>query len=337
MENLNDKKDKIMVTGGLGFIGSHFIDLILKKGYKVINVDKITYASRKDLDYVAKNKNYEFIKKDICDLVRLPDGISHIVNFAAESHVDNSITNNLPFIKSNVQGVYNLLSLIRKTKKEDRPIFIQISTDEVYGDILNGSFDENDRLKPSNPYSATKAAADQLVMGWGRTYDIKYRICRSCNNYGYAQRAEKLIPKTMKLASKGIKVGVHGSGQYSREWIYVGDNCEAIFLIMTNGNDGEIYNISSGVELTNIEVVKKVLKVVGQPKDFFEFTENRPGQDIRYSVNYEKIKSLGWKPKMTLDEYLPICHLLNEERKRTLPPGRKKKLLRLVGLGNLIK
>lgn len=337
MNESTDKNHKIMVTGGLGFIGSHFIDLILKEGYKVVNVDKITYASRKDLDYLAKNKNYEFIKKDICDLVKLPSGISHIVNFAAESHVDNSIADSLPFVKSNVQGVYNLLNLIKKTKKENRPAFIQISTDEVYGDILNGSFDENDRLIPSSPYSATKAAADQLVMGWSRTYDIKYRICRSCNNYGYAQRAEKLIPKTMKLAPKGIKVGVHGSGQYKREWIYVGDNCEAIFLIMTNGKDGEIYNISTGVELTNIEVVKKVLKVVGKPEDFFEFTEDRPGQDIRYSVNYEKIKLLGWKPTMTLDEYLPICYALNEERRRTLPPGRKKKLLRLIGLDRLIK
>lgn len=337
MENLNDKKHKIMVTGGLGFIGSHFIDIALNKGYRVINVDKITYASRKDLDHFNKNKNYEFIKKDICDLQNLPKDISHIVNFAAESHVDNSIGNSLPFIKSNIQGVYNLLDLVRRTKKENRPTFIQISTDEVYGDITEGSFTENDKLQPSNPYSATKAAADQLVMSWGRTYEIKYKICRSCNNYGFAQRAEKLIPKTMKLAQKGIKVGIHGSGLYKREWIYTGDNCEAIFLIMTKGKNNEVYNISTGVELTNIEVVKKVLKVACQPEDFFEFIEDRPGQDIRYSANSEKVKSLGWEPKMTLDEYLPICNALNEEIRKALPPGRKKKLLRLIGLDHLIK
>ena len=337
MENQNNIISKIMVTGGLGFIGSHFIELALKKGLKVINVDKITYASRKDLDYFDKNKNYEFIKKDICDLKELPNDISHIINFAAESHVDNSIANSLPFIRSNVQGVYNLLDLVRRIEKEKRPVFIQISTDEVYGDIMDNSFNESDRLQPSNPYSATKAAADQLVIGWGRTYDIKYRICRSCNNYGYAQRAEKLIPKTMKLAQKNIKAGLHGNGQYMREWIYVGDNCEAIFLIISKGKDSEIYNISTGVELTNIEVVEKVLKAVGKPIDFYDFIDDRPGQDVRYSIHYEKMKSLGWEPKMTLDEYLPICHELNEARRRALPPGKKKKLLQLIGLGHLIK
>ena len=337
MKNQNNGICKIMVTGGLGFIGSHFIELALSKGFKVINVDKITYASRKDLYHFNKNKNYEFIKKDICDLKKLPDDISHIINFAAESHVDNSIANSFPFIRSNVQGVYNLLELTRKKGKDKSPVFIQISTDEVYGDILSGSFTENDRLSPSNPYSATKAAADNLVAAWARTYGIKYRICRSCNNYGYAQRAEKLIPRTMKLAPKNIKVGVHGSGQYRREWIYVGDNCEAIFLIMDKGKDNEIYNISTGVELTNIEVIKKVLKVVGKPEDFYEFAGDRPGQDVRYSVNYEKIKSLGWKPKMTLGKYLPICYELNEARRQALPPGRKKKLLRLIGLDYLIK
>ena len=333
MENQNNGICKIMVTGGLGFIGSHFIELALSKGFKVINVDNITYASRKDLNHFNKNKNYEFIKKDICDLKKLPDDISHIINFAAESHVDNSIKDSLPFIKSNIQGVYNMLELVRKTEKNKRPVFIQISTDEVYGDIPEGSFTEKDKLSPSNPYSATKAAADHLVAAWGRTYDIKYKICRSCNNYGYAQRAEKLIPKTMKLAPKNIKVGIHGNGQYKREWIYVGDNCEAIFLIMDKGKNGEIYNISTGVELTNIEVVKKVLKVVNKPEDFYEFAEDRPG----HSIGYEKIKSLGWKPRMTLDEYLPICYELNEARRRALPPGRKKKLLRFIGLDYLIK
>lgn len=322
---------KILVTGGLGFIGSHFVKLLLDRGYFVVNIDKMTYAIRKDLDF-EKNKNYRFIKADIADIADLPSDIDYIVNFAAESHVDNSIRNSLAFFRSNVEGVYNLLELIRKIDKDRRPIFVHISTDEVYGDILEGAFKETDKLSPSNPYSATKAAADQLVSGWSRTHDIKARICRSSNNYGYGQYAEKLIPKTMKLALKGVKVGVHGNGMYKREWTWVEDNCNAILLVMEKGQDGEIYNISAGEELTNIEVVKKVLKVMGQPENFFEFIKDRPGQDIRYSINVEKIKKLGWVPTMTLEKYLPICKELNEIRRKNLPPGIKDKIRRYLNL-----
>jgi len=322
---------KILVTGGLGFIGSHFVEMALKNGWEVINVDKMTYAIRKDTNF-TKHPKYTFIKNDVCDLKSLPASLDFIVNFAAESHVDNSIENSHNFFKSNVYGVYNLLELVRQTPKEKRPVFIQISTDEVYGDILNGSFKETDRLKPSNPYSATKAAADQLIMGWGRTYGIKYRICRSCNNYGYGQKEEKLIPMSMKLALKNIKAKVHGDGSYKREWIYNGDNCASIFVIMERGKDGEIYNISSEIELTNIEVVKKVLKVMNKPENFYEFVDDRPGQDIRYSVDSSKIRNLGWKPKMTLDEYLPICKNQNEERTKNLPLGKKEKIVRLLRL-----
>lgn len=324
------------MTGGLGFIGSCFVEMALARGYTVINVDKMTYAIREDTNF-DNDPRYTLIKKDICDLTELPQDISHIVNFAAESHVDNSIMNAAPFFKSNIQGVYNLLELTRKTQPEKRPVFIQISTDEVYGDILNGSFSEEDMLKPSSPYSSSKAAADQLVMGWSRTYGIRYRICRSCNNYGYGQRPEKLIPKTMKLSIKGKKMQVHGDGSYLREWIYTGDNCEAIFSVMDKGRDGEIYNISTGEELTNLEVVKKVLRVMGKPENFFEFVADRPGQDVRYSVNSEKIRSLGWSPKMTLEKYLPILRELNEQRARSLPPGRKERLARLLGLGKIFE
>jgi len=332
----NDIKNRILVTGGLGFIGSHFVEMALEKGYEVINVDKMTYAIREDTDF-AKYHNYSFIKKDICDLKYLPANLDFIINFAAESHVDNSIKENHLFLKSNVEGVCNLLQLVRRLEETARPIFIQISTDEVYGDIKESSFKETDRLKPSNPYSATKAAADQLVMGWGRTYGIKYRICRSCNNYGYGQRAEKLIPKTMKLALKNIKAEVHGDGSSKREWIYTGDNCTAIFAIMENGKDGEIYNISSGVELTNLEVVKKVLKVMGKPDNFYNLVPDRPGQDVRYSVDTQKIRSLGWKTEMTLDKYLPICKTKNEERSKHLPPGKKQAILSFLGLDKLLK
>lgn len=337
-ENLANKsgiREKcIMVTGGLGFIGSHFVELALKSGYEVINVDKMTYAIREDLEF-EKDQNYRLIKKDINDLKELPSNVSHIVNFAAESHVDNSIIGTFPFFKSNVQGVYKLLELVRKSEPVKRPVFIQISTDEVYGDILQGSFQETDRLMPSNPYSATKAAADQLVLGWSRTYGLKYRIVRSSNNYGFGQRAEKLIPKTMKNALKGVKTGLHGSGQYKREWTFVGDNCQAIMLVLEKGADGEIYNVSSGEELTNLEVVKTVLRIMGKPEDFFEFVNDRPGQDVRYSVDSSKVRALGWKPTMALAAYIPICHELNEARRRNMPPGKKKSILQALGLGNI--
>ena len=321
---------KILVTGGLGFIGSHFVKLLLDRGYYVINIDKMTYAIRKDLNF-EKNKNYRFIKSDIANITNLPLNIDYLVNFAAESHVDNSINDSLAFFRSNVEGVYNLLELIRKTDGDKKHVFVHISTDEVYGDILEGSFKETDKLSPSNPYSSTKAAADQLVSGWSRTYGIRARICRSSNNYGYGQYAEKLIPKTMKLAIKGLKVGVHGNGIYKREWTWVEDNCNAILLVMEKGEDGEIYNISAGEELTNIEVVKKVLKVMGQPENFFEFIKDRPGQDIRYSINTDKIKKLGWMPTMTLEKYLPICKKLNDIRRKNLSPGIKDKLRNLFG------
>ena len=334
MENANGKR--ILVTGGLGFIGSHFVELLLNKGYYVINVDKKTYAIRKDLEF-EKNKNYELIVKDICDLTSLPSDIEFVVNFAAESHVDNSIADNRPFFRSNVEGVYNLLELVRKTEEKKRPVFIQVSTDEVYGDTLEGSFKETDRLAPSNPYSATKAAAEELVKGWSRTHGVKTRVCRSSNNYGYGQYAEKIIPKAMKWALKDRKMTVHGTGSYKREYTYVDDNCEAIFLIMQKGKDGEAYNISSGEELTNLEVIKKVLKVMGKPEDFYEFVADRPGQDLRYSVDSSKIRALGWKPTTTLEEYLPICKRLNEERAKNLPPGKKKKILRFLWLDDIFK
>lgn len=324
-----------MVTGGLGFIGSYFVELLLKQGCYVINVDKKTYAIRQDLEF-EKYPNYKLVVQDIADLKTLPRGISFIVNFAAESHVSNSIADSNLFVKSNILGVYNLLELTRKTPISEQPVFIQISTDEVYGDIAKGLFLETVRLTPSNPYSATKAAADQLVIGWSRTHQIKTRICRSSNNYGYGQRAEKLIPKTMKRAIKGLRAVVDGSGLYKREWTYVGDNCAAILLVMESGRDGEIYNISANEELTNLEVIKTVLKVMEKPENFFDFGPDRPGQDIRYSVNSEKIRKLGWKPTMNLARYLPICRELNEIRTRNMPPGKKQRILSWLKLDSIL-
>lgn len=306
-------KKRIMVTGGLGFIGSYFVELALQRGYYVINVDKQTYASRVDLDF-SKYENYEWVKDDICTLQHLPTNIDWIVNFAAETHVDNSILANDVFFQTNVKGVYNLLELIRLKDEGDRPKFLQISTDEVYGDILTGSKVEDDRLKPSNPYAATKAAAEQFLYAWGRTYDVKYIICRSSNNFGFGQHEEKLISRTIELTLQNKKMTVHGNGSYCREWTYAGDNCEGILLAMEKGQIGEVYNISSAEMETNLEIIKKILKSMGKPEDHLEFVENRVGQDIRYSVDSSKIRNLGWQPKMNLDKYLPELISLYKEK-----------------------
>jgi len=295
---------RICITGGLGFIGSHFVQMALDKGYQVINIDSETYAARKDVNFET-HPNYEFIKEDIVSLKHLPPNIDWVVNFAAESHVDNSILANQLFFESNTRGVYNLLELIRAKDPSDRPKLLHISTDEVYGDIFEGSRSEEDRLKPSNPYSATKSAAEQLIFGWGRTYGLPYIICRSSNNYGIGQYPEKLIPKTIEYTLEGKKMTVHGDGSYSREWTCVSDNCAGLFVAMEKGTIGEIYNISSGELLTNLEVVTFILKELGKSEDHFEFVENRVGQDIRYCIDSSKIQNLGWKPEHALKEYLP--------------------------------
>jgi len=297
-------KKRIMVTGGLGFIGSYFVELALDRGYHVINIDKKTYAARTDLQF-EKKLDYEWLNEDICTMSHLPSNIDWIVNFAAETHVDNSILANDVFFQTNVKGVYNLLELIRLKDFGDRPKFLQISTDEVYGDILSGSKIENDRLKPSNPYAATKAAAEQLLYAWGRTYGIEYIVCRSSNNYGFGQHEEKLIPRTIELTLQNKKMTVHGNGSYCREWTYAGDNCEGVLLAMEKGKIGEIYNISTAEMETNLEIIKKILVAMSKPEDYYEFVENRIGQDVRYAVEATKIRALGWNPKMTLDKYLP--------------------------------
>lgn len=326
-EKTLNNKDRIVVTGGLGFIGSNFITLALSRGYHVINVDKKTYAARTDLNF-DNNPNYEFIHEDISKMKRLPSNITYIVNFAAESHVDNSLKSNKAFFDSNVGGVYNILELLRQENTAERPTLIHISTDEVYGDRLEGFAIETDMLKPSNPYSATKAAADQLVFGWGRTHDIPYRICRSSNNYGYGQYAEKLIPRTIKYAYKGLKMEVHGDGSYQREWTHVEDNCAGIMLVMEKGLNGEIYNISSGEVRSNLEVVKTILKAMGKPDNFFTFVKNRQGQDLRYAVNPAKVRNLGWEPRHTLASSLPRYLELCETGR--VNPRSKKPLSRLL-------
>lgn len=228
-----------------------------------------------------------------------------IVNFAAESHVDNSIHANEEFYHSNIGGVYNLLELIRAKDPTDQPLFFHISTDEVYGTCHNGSFDEDDKLKPSNPYSATKAAAEQLIFGWRHTHGIKAIICRSCNNYGFGQYPEKLLAKTIEFLLKGKKMTVHGDGTYRREWIYAEDNCEGLLTVLENGEEGEVYNISSGEEHTVMQAVEMVVVAMGKTiEEAVVHVDNRVGQDLRYSVDCSKARALGWAPKTTLKEYI---------------------------------
>lgn len=296
---------KLLVTGGLGFIGSYFVDMALKRGYYVINVDKKTYAARADVDFNGR-PNYEFRQEDISKMVHIPPGVDYVVNFAAESHVDNSIHANEEFYNSNIGGVYNLLELIRAKDETDQPILFHISTDEVYGTAHEGSFTEEDKLLPSNPYSATKAAAEQLIFGWRHTHGIKAIICRSCNNYGFGQYPEKLLAKTIEYLLNGKKMTVHGDGTYVREWIYAEDNCEGLLTVLEKGQEGEVYNISSGEEHSVMDAVRMVVEAMGMPEDeAVVHIPNRPGQDLRYSVDCSKARALGWAPKTTLKEYIP--------------------------------
>lgn len=297
----------ILVTGGLGFIGSYFVELALAKGYHVINIDKKTYAARTDLTF-ATHPHYEFVEGDICTLKHLPPNVDTLVNFAAESHVDNSILANQIFFESNTRGVYNLLELIRAKDPSDRPVFVHISTDEVYGSMMSGRATESSCLHPSSPYSATKAAGDELILAWAKTYGIQYKICRSCNNYGYGQYPEKLFAKTVDHLENSKKMTVHGDGSYIREWLYVGDNVEAILLIMEKGDMNSIYNISSNEELSVMDVVQMIIeqiKPTGDWKQWVEHIPNRWGQDGRYAIVCDKLRSLGWAPSVNIKEYIP--------------------------------
>ena len=298
---------KLLVTGGMGFIGSNFIHYILEKhdDWEVINLDKLGYGSNPaNLKDIENDPRYTFVKGDITDfeLMReLVKKVDAIVNFAAESHVDRSISSPKHFLRSNVIGTYTILEAIRKENPEVR--FVHISTDEVYGDIVKGSFTEKDALMPSSPYSATKAASDVLVLGWTRTYNLNASITRCTNNYGPYQFPEKLIPKTIIRASMGLKVPIYGTGENVRDWLYVEDHVRAIEAVLLKGEAREIYNISAGDEKTNIEVVKTILKLLGKDESLIEFVEDRPGHDLRYSLDSWKItRDLKWRPRYSFEE-----------------------------------
>ena len=289
------KNVKLVVTGGRGFIGSHFVELALEEGFEIIDIDKMGYASNKKLPF-DKHPNYELIIEDISKVKNLPS-CDAIINFAAESHVDNSIHDSYPFIESSVLGVWNLLELVRGKPEYARPLFFHISTDEVYGDIVEGDFLETDRLSPSNPYSASKACAEMLVKSYSRTYNIYYVITRSSNNYGPRQFEEKLIPKCISSLEQNKTIPVHGDGSYVRDWIYVKDNAAAILHLLKSGSKNEIFNIGCQNQIKNIDIVKTVIEWFEKDDSSINFVENRWGQDLRYSICNKKIINSGWKPK----------------------------------------
>ena len=299
---------KIIVTGGLGFIGSNLIDSLLKKNYYVINLDKVTYSSNfYNTETFKKSKNYKFIKCDIKDkkLKKIIYDIkpTGIFNLAAETHVDRSIDNPESFIQSNIVGVYNLLEIFKEFSKKYKSRLIHISTDEVYGDVLKGRTSESYPYQPSSPYAASKAASDHLVSSYVRTYKIPAIVTNCSNNYGPKQHPEKLIPKLIYNILNNKPLPIYGKGTNSREWIYVKDHCEALIKVFSKGKVGEFYNIGSNKNLNNLEVTKNLLniskKLIPLGKNVkINFIKDRPGHDVRYALNSNKIKKeLGWYPK----------------------------------------
>ena len=308
---------KIIVTGGLGFIGSNLIELLLNKKFKVINIDKVTYSSNfyNTKDYLG-NKNYTFIKCDLNNKAKLkkiifknkPNGI---FNLAAETHVDRSIDGPEAFIQSNILGVFNLLEIFREYSKQDKKSkLVHISTDEVYGDILKGRSNENFPYKPSSPYAASKAASDHLVSSYVRTYKISAIVTNCSNNYGPKQHPEKLIPKLIYNILNNKNLPIYGNGKNSREWIYVKDHCEALLKVFLKGKVGEFYNIGSNKNLNNLQISNSLIKIgkkmitIGS-KVKIKFVKDRPGHDIRYALDSKKIlKKLKWKTNVNFNKGL---------------------------------
>ena len=300
----------VVITGCLGFIGSHVTRKCLDLGWKVYGVDSITYASNPDLidDFSYEyGDNFTYINEDIADLKYLPD-CDYVINTAAETHVGNSIIDSKDFLRSNIDGVQNLLDLI-KAKPDNvvqKPILFHFSTDEVYGDITEGEHIETDHLNPSNPYSASKAAADMLVKAWSRTYGIEYIILRPTNNYGSYQYPEKLIPLSVKLLQRDKKIKLHDEGLPIRNWLHAEDTANAVVSIINNGKTNETYNVAGGFEQENRETVKKVIEVFHGPEanweDYVDLGFKREGQDVRYALNDDKIRSLGWEPQKIFNE-----------------------------------
>ena len=308
---------KIIVSGGLGFIGSNLINLLIKKNYFIINIDKVSYASNfYNTKEFANKKNYKFIKLDINNKTKFKKIlISYkpvaIFNLAAETHVDRSIDSPSAFIKSNIVGVFNLLEAFKEfSKKNKKTKFIHISTDEVYGDVLRGRSKETDPYKPSSPYAASKASSDHLIYSYVRTYKLNAMITNCSNNYGPHQHPEKLIPKLIYNIINNKPLPLYGKGKNSREWIFVEDHCNALFKVFKNGVRGEFYNIGSNINSSNLDIAKLLINIAKNKVKLsknvkIKFVKDRPGHDIRYALDSKKIlKKLKWKSKINLNKGL---------------------------------
>ncbi len=317
---MQEENKVVYVTGCLGFIGSYVTRACLNQGWHVRGIDKITYASNPQLlKEFKKWKNFTFEQVDINDLEFLYE-CDYVINTAAETHVGNSIVKSEDFVHSNINGVHNLLELIRNYRAEGKtsPLFFHFSTDEVYGDITEGEHLETDILKPSNPYSATKAAADQLILAWARTYNIEYVIIRPTNNYGIGQYVEKLIPKSVKYLGLGKKIPLHNNGDPIRNWLHAADTAEAVINIIETNQRNEIYNICGGYEQSNLITITKILdnyfydeERAYNPSEhkldinqYLDFSYSRQGQDVRYALNDNKLRNLGWEPQKNFEEEL---------------------------------
>ena len=333
----------IIVTGGLGFIGSNLIDLLISKKYSVINLDKVSYSSNfYNLKEHKNNTKYKFIKCDLNSKKILNVLLKYrpicIFNLAAETHVDRSIDGPKNFINSNVLGTFNLLEAFKTFSSKHNSKLVHISTDEVYGDILKGRSDENYSYKPSSPYAASKAASDHLVYSYIRTYKIPAVISNCSNNYGPKQHPEKLIPKLIYNIINNKELPIYGKGKNSREWLHVKDHCMALFKVFEKGKIGEFYNIGSNKNLNNIQITKALIKIA---KNFItighrvkiKYIADRPGHDQRYALNSNKIKKkLKWKPKMKFDNGLKETFLWYLNNKKYYSSLAKKDIVKRLGL-----
>jgi len=298
---------RILVTGGCGFIGSNFIRHMLNKyqDHSIINLDKLTYAGNPDnLKDIEKNSNYSFVRGDICDnavVDKVMQKVDTVIHFAAESHVDRSIDDASAFVRTNVLGTFVLLD---SALKNNIKRFVHVSTDEVYGSISKGSFKETDILTPSSPYSSSKAGSDLLAQSYYITHGMPVIITRCTNNFGPYQYPEKLIPLFITNLIENKKVPVYGTGKNVRDWIYVEDHCKAIDFVLHEGKNGEIYNIGGGAEKTNLEITETILEILGKDDSMVKYVKDRPGHDLRYSLDCTKLRRLGWAPEQEFDDAL---------------------------------